>query len=417
VTSPTEPAGAASTEKAYSGGTERIVAPAETVAKARALMSALGITRVANITHLDRIGLPVVAVYRPNARSLSVAQGKGATLVEAQASGLMEALESHHAEHVTLPLRLESHRELRKDHRVIDVTGLPRLTSSTFHSDQRMLWVGGLDLVGGRPSFVPFESVHTDFRYPMPEGSGCFLMSSNGLASGNHRLEAISHAICELVERDAQTLWGLLPPASRNKSRVALDSIDDPRCREALNHFEQAQMQVGIWSTTSEFGIPSFVCTIVDRDLRQTRPMAPASGAGCHPRRRIALLRALTEAAQSRLTVIAGARDDLEAVRYSESIARASASRCLEELRVIEAGLRFNDVEEAVHDTLEGDVRWQLERLEAGGIRQVVVVDLTKAEFGVPVVRVVIPHLESLNGLRGYVPGKRAHAALKRSMS
>jgi ribosomal protein S12 methylthiotransferase accessory factor len=87
--------------KLFRHGTHRLLAPEETVARAGRFMPVMGITRIANVTGLDRIGIPVVMVCRPNARSLAVAQGKGLDLALAKASGLMEAVEAYHAEHIT----------------------------------------------------------------------------------------------------------------------------------------------------------------------------------------------------------------------------------------------------------------------------------------------------------------------------
>ena len=176
--------------------------------RALALAPRVGITRVANITGLDSIGLPVVAVYRPNARSIVVSQGKGLDLMAAKASGLMEAIEGHHAENVRLPLRLASRAELlRQGSRVVDTDRLARISVGTFHDHRRILWCEARDLLSDSSCWLPYEMVHTDFTLPLPTGTGCFTMSSNGLASGNHLLEATSHGLCEVVERDAMALW------------------------------------------------------------------------------------------------------------------------------------------------------------------------------------------------------------------
>ncbi len=84
--------------KRYRRGTHRVAAPAETLARLRPLAAAMGITRLGNITGLDRIGIPVAVAVRPNSRSVSVAQGKGLDLPQAMASALMEACEGFHAE-------------------------------------------------------------------------------------------------------------------------------------------------------------------------------------------------------------------------------------------------------------------------------------------------------------------------------
>src|ERR687891_2259925 len=107
--------------KAYRRGTHRTIAPATTLARVQPYLAALGITRIANVTGLDRIGVPVVMVCRPNSRSLAVSQGKGVTLDAAKASGLMEAIELYHAEHALLDLKLATYHELANTHVVVDV--------------------------------------------------------------------------------------------------------------------------------------------------------------------------------------------------------------------------------------------------------------------------------------------------------
>src|SRR5437868_4276830 len=98
--------------KGFRRGTDRCVPPGDTLTRILTLMPEFGTTRIANVTGLDRIGVPVVTVSRPNSRSISVSQGKGLTLEAAQVSGLMESIESYHAEHSRLPLVLASAREL-----------------------------------------------------------------------------------------------------------------------------------------------------------------------------------------------------------------------------------------------------------------------------------------------------------------
>src|SRR5947209_2036641 len=293
--------------KAYRAGTHRSVAPDETVRRAWRLAPVMGITRIGNVTGLDVVGVPVVMVIRPNARSLAVAQGKGLTLAAARASGLMESIESYHAETITLPLRYCSLNELRYAHRVVDPSQWPAVATSSFHPNLRLLWCEGRDLMDGEPAFVPYELVHTDYTWPQHAGSGCFPATSNGLASGNHLMEAISHGICEVVERDATTLWWLRDDSWRASRSLDLTSVDDPACADVLEKFRCAGLSVAAWETTSDIGIASFLCAIFSREDEPLRQLPPAAGSGCHPARAIALLRALTEAAQTRLTQISGA--------------------------------------------------------------------------------------------------------------
>jgi ribosomal protein S12 methylthiotransferase accessory factor len=347
-------------------------------------------------------------VCRPNSRSLAVSQGKGLDLASAEASGLMESVESYHAERITSPLKFASQDELRFTHALADVSALPRSSLGAFHTRLRLMWIEGHDLLRDLPVWVPFELVHTNYTLPFPPGSGAFLPSSNGLASGNHRLEAISHGLCEVVERDATTLWLKLDAEGRRRTRVALETVDDAACRQVLERYERAGIDVGVWEMTSDVGIPAFVCAIVDRTQESPRPSCATSGMGCHPARGVALSRALTEAAQSRLTLIAGSRDDMDLGLY-QSAREAEWPRRLRGWMGEEGpGRSFRDVPEGAGASLDEDVAWELERLRAVGITEVVVVDLTRPEFQIPVVRVVVPGLEALSTLPGYVPGARA---------
>src|SRR5213593_2065403 len=206
--------------KGYRAGTHRLVSPRETVERVRPFMTAMGITRIADVTGLDCISIPVVMVVRPNSRSVAVSQGKGLDIWAAKASGLMESVEGYHAEFMTRPLKYSSYAELSRAHRLADVTLLLREDPSLFHCDRPLLWIEGFDLLRDEPVWVPYELVHTIYTVDRTVCPGNFAPSSNGLASGNHLLEAISHAICEVVERDATTLWLLLGEEEQDERRL-----------------------------------------------------------------------------------------------------------------------------------------------------------------------------------------------------
>jgi ribosomal protein S12 methylthiotransferase accessory factor len=375
--------------KGFAGGTHRLVSPAETVARVRPLLPVMGITRIANVTGLDSIGIPVVTVCRPNARSIAVSQGTGLDLDAARASGLMESIEAYHAETIGLPLRLASYEELRYAYDVVDPALLPRPASSRFNPYLPILWIEGFDVIGKTPAWLPYELVHLNYTVAARYGAGHFVASSNGLASGNHLLEAISHGLCEVVERDALARWGLLSDEERAAASIDLATVADTGCRLALERFARAGVAVAAWEITSDIAIPAFLCRICERDDQPLRRLPFAEGSGCHPTRAIALLRALTEAAQSRLTLIAGSRDDCFRADY-------------ERLRSLDMLLRWEPSAGArpfangpgwERATFDEDLALELECLSAAGVEQVIAVDLTKPELDIPVVRVVVPGL------------------------
>ena len=111
--------------------------------------------------------------------------------------------------------------------------------------------------------------------------------------------------------------------------------------------------------------------------------------------------------------MISGARDDLLEEDYALA-GDAELQRKRETIFAQVAGARdFRDVPSLQRETLEDDLAWALERLQAVGVEEVAVVDLTKpGRFDVPVVRVVIPGLEGVPDHPGYRPGPRAEAVL-----
>ena len=393
--------------KGHRRGTHRLVEPRATFERVAPMRVRMGITRVANVTGLDRIGLPVVMVCRPNSRSIAVSQGKGLDLDAARASGLMESVETYHAERIDLPLKLASFEVLRERHRVIDVDGLPKVAHGRFGAGLRILWIEGQDLISTAPAWLPYEVVHTDYTLPQPAGSGCFLASTNGLASGNHVLEAINHAICEVVERDATAVWNHLHPTAQAATRLDLGTVDDDDCALVIERLAQAGFEVAAWDTTSDVGIPAFYCLIVDRRHENAHS---GGGAGAHAARGVALLRALTEAVQVRTTYIAGSRDDLHPSEFTPPAIEQKLRRARTLMTGRGPARDFRRVPSHDGESFADDLAWLLERLQAAGVGQVVAVDLTRPELAIPVVRVVIPGLEGPDDHPRYLPGRRVQA-------
>ncbi|MEO3429001.1 YcaO-like family protein [Pelagibius sp. CAU 1746] len=402
------PEAARESAKAYRGGTHRCRSPEETLEAFLPLAERIGITRLANVTGLDCIGIPVYMACRPLSRSIAVSQGKGLTPLEAKVSAFMEAAETWHGETITAPLKMVSYDELSRGHRVIEVEGLPRSRLGDFDPAQQILWIEGAPLAGGEPLWVPLELVSTNYTLPQPQGSFAFPANTNGLASGNTFTEAALHALCELIERDALSLWRLGGDGARAAAKLDPESVGSVRCRTLLAHYARAGLDIGLWDVTSDLGVPVFCCAVAERS---DTAVEAELGAGCHPDREVALLRALTEAAQSRTTRIAGSRDDYVPESY-DSAAKLARNRTARLWLSDPPRRRFDDVPNLSGETVAGDLERVLDRLAAEGITQVVAVDLTKPEVGLPVVRVVASGLEGAYQGAGsdYRPGLRALA-------
>ena len=146
-----------------------------------------------------------------------------------------------------------------------------------------------------------------------------FPLASNGLASGNKRSEAVCSAIFELIERDAASLWRQRASVAKASRRVDLDTIDHEVCRSLVERLAARKMAVSVWDTTTDVGVAAFLCRIEEAPERGRQRLGGFYGSGCHLARDVAFLRAVTEAVQTRLTYIAGSRDDLRRRDYSES--------------------------------------------------------------------------------------------------
>jgi ribosomal protein S12 methylthiotransferase accessory factor len=365
----------------------------------------MGITRIAVLTGLDVLGVPVVAATRPNSRSIAVHQGKGVTLDAAKASAVMEAVETFHAETMSLPLRLAAHDELPA---AADPAALPRAAGRTL-GDARILWVEARELMGGGDLFVPLELVTADYTHPTPAGSGFFQATTNGLASGNHWLEAVLHGLYEVVERDAIALWRAGGARAREARVVALDSIYGEVSAALLARYRAAEVAVRVWDVTSDILLPCFVALAVAPG--GVNGVEPELGSGCHADRDVALSRALSEAAQARLTRISGARDDFGPETFGDDAKSERLDMAAQWMRS-PARRAFQDAPGCAGPTLRHDLDAALARLDNVGLRQVAYVDLTRAEFGIPVARVIVPGLEGPWTPEGgdYTPGARARA-------
>ena len=376
--------------KAFRSGTHRTVCPEETLRRLEPRLTEFGVARVADITGLDRVGIPVAQVVRPNARSRIVSAGKGVDRTAAKASAVMEALERFHAERVWAPLRLCSAAELRADEHALELAECP--------ADERVLWAAGFTLSGDRQIWVPFERVHLDQRLPLPDGSGFFVRGSSGLGSGNTFAEAVLHGVCELIEHDATALFRQRTPHDRARRVVAFEGIDDALCIGLMQRFIDAQLQLTIFDATTDVRVPCFVCVVREHDVSGERAVGPVHGAGCHTSRAIALARALCDAAQQRVLRIAGLAAPEPAV--------------LEAVRASGAEIKFRDTPTFEGKTLEEDIAMLRQKLEMASI-EVAVVDLSRAKYPLYVVRAVANGLEGDARAAGYRPGARARSVMQ----
>ncbi|MCG5243418.1 YcaO-like family protein [Azospirillum doebereinerae] len=397
-------------------GTHRTATPEETLARITPHLGRCGITRLADVTGLDRLGIHTVLGHRPNSPTLSGSAGKGFSLAAATVSAAMEAIEFHHAEAIRLPYTEASWNELPSESR-IPVDRLPGTKNGSFRPDRPEFWAWGWDLMTDRPVAAPWTSVAL-LGNPVarPGLRSFYAMGTNGLASGNHILEAVAAGLYEVIERDSVACWRYAAEALRWPTpRVALETIDSPVIQDLLRRFDEAGIRPLLFDVTSDMGVPTYMAMVYDRDVRKT---GMHRGYGTHLEPAVAMSRALTEAVQSRLVLIAGSRDDFfrrDLIRNQNADGTAEIA-ALESQPATVDGRRFANL---ATPTFEGDIALLLNVLRRAGIEQALVFDLTQPEMDIPVVRVVVPGLEGYN-FDFYAPGARPLAfagALKAQMA
>jgi ribosomal protein S12 methylthiotransferase accessory factor len=377
-------------EFAFVHGTHRIVPPAETLARIRPLLAACGVTRCASVTHLDCLGVPVYCAIRPSGMVLQASNGKGMTVESAQTSALMEAIELFHAENPAPgTLRVATQYELeREGAAVITPPEIAGWAGGYFSPGFRLEWICGETPGDGGPVWAPASAAYFA-RSPAP-----LVTDTNGLASGNHPLEASLHALYELLERDAissVSVDGKLQIRARCRT-LDCASIPDPDLRQLVQHIEERATKVVLLWMPSRVSVHSFWSILLNR-----RPGASMSafaiGAGCHRDPGVAAARAVTEAAQARLTLIHGAREDRTSkpVDTAQNVRSSAAYRFFDSL---DASTSWDALPTFAGPPASADLRsthdWLLGELQGAGQR-VLRFDLSRPDIGIPVVKILAP--------------------------
>jgi ribosomal protein S12 methylthiotransferase accessory factor len=422
-------------------GTSRVKRAQETLEKAIPISKKIGVTRLADITDMDILRIPNYSAVLPGTEDyIWVYSGKGPTKEHAMASALMESIERYSSLPSGGPHKFvrSTYSELSKSYNVLHPDRVVEPVTFVYRTDMLMDWLTGYDLVSGKEIMVPASIAL--FRYtPSPPAVNPFAyFHTNGLASGNVMEEAVCHALCEVIERDAMSIAELrasaipfhilrtivhsldaagfsVSPISANKfvddpstfPDIDISEIDFEPVKNLVNKFKHAGISLTIKDITSDIGVPTFNASSVEWITHDYGYLA--EGHGTHPDSRIALLRAITEVSQTRAANIQGARDDLRKIKYSEQNTDDSrAWQFMPSTRKI----KFSLVKTFLNEDILGDIHLILSRLKSIGLNQVIIVDLTNPDIGVPVVRAIVPGLETFKITKS-VMGMRARACFR----
>jgi len=380
----------------YLEGTQRVYDEATTLEKTKDEIKKIGVTRIADITNLDRLGIPIFSAIRPSAArgAISIYSGKGSTEQRARISAIMESFERCLAERpglnanieggISAPALVESYKDATEKCTVLDPAKLllpqPYLPQSLFE------WVGAYDLMNGGEVFVSANAVYHPYDSP-GQCQKLFLSNTNGLASGNVIEEAILHGLLEVIERDAISIAQF----SRDLGKEIVLTEKDGYLYELASKFKDAGIELKVWLVPTDTGIPTVIAATDDTRLKD--PALLVMGAGSHLKPEIAVARAITEAAQSRVVQIQGAREDTDREGFIRSVGYDRMKRLnwfwFEEGEKIS----LSEVQDLSRKSPAENIDVILEKLK-GLTEKVLVVDLSREEVKVPVVRVIIPGFE-----------------------
>jgi ribosomal protein S12 methylthiotransferase accessory factor len=398
----------------------RVVSAQETARRIRPYMATIGVTRFADTTDLDTLGYPIFSAIRPTDMEMdgiSVYNGKGLTKADAKAGAMMEAVERFCGEFWKGSRVTGTYDSLiKRGYVAADPAAMYLQCMEEYRADHVLEWVEGWDLLRERTVLIPLNFVICPYR---GETGDLWIQSSNGLASGNAKEEAICHALAELIERDAYTLAMVrarLVPRMKalHAAIMSRRPFEDPGIdrtlypnidlatlpRSVVKLVKQAEKdgtKVWLRNITSDMGIPTFVGSL--QRWESDGSELAAGGFGCHPNSTIAAIRAITEAAQGRNVQIQGVREDINRAKAGAP-QQFTRNKVVEGERVLwcadsEKTISFADVPSFDHSDILEDINLMLSRLRNAGVEDVFVVDLSLPEIPASVVRAIIPDMES----------------------
>jgi thioglycine synthase len=406
-------------------GTSRIIPVDKTLLNVTEIAKEIGLTRIADITFMDKLYIPNYSSVLPGTEDyIWVYSGKGPTKKHAKASAIMESIERYSSlpRSFTKKFVTGTFNDLKRSYNIIHPDEVIEPLSFDFQDDMCMDYVDGFDIINKENILVPAGLVL--FRYN-PNSQSIInpfaFHHTNGLASGNVLEEAVCHALAEVIERDAISLaqlrasaipFHILTNLSNNLQRqgypiklvskeifrddntifpdVLIDEMDFDPVLRLKEKFEKFNIKLIIKDITTDIKIPTFNVACVEWISHDYGYLA--EGHGTHPDKRIALLRAITEVSQTRVANIHGARDDLRKIKYND---KNTDDKNAWQFMTSKKTINFSDIITYQNEDILDDINLIVNFLKKAGLKKAIIVDLTNPNIKIPVVRALIPGLET----------------------
>jgi bacteriocin biosynthesis cyclodehydratase domain-containing protein len=359
-----------------------------------------------------------LAHLRSDLRNMS--SGKGASDMQARASGLCEGLERYsgvfrgdEVRRRTSARRLGgaavplndclqfSDRQYREREAWNARKSHYHFVPVPFDPGAEVDWTPVWSLTRRESRYLPTAFCY--FNAPEPDGEPFCIGDSNGNAAGNTLEEAVLQGFLELVERDAVALWWY---NRVGRPEVDVESFADPYLDRVRVYLRGRGREFWVIDLTSDLKIPVFAALSRETDSREER-IVPGFGAHLDPH--VALLRAVTEMNQMLSNLPEGTGrtgpgesiDDQETLDWLRSATVANQPYLLPDPAAERRGA--SSYPRSWSDDVAEDVRLCQGLVEGQGM-EMMVLDQTRAEIELPVVKVVVPGLRHF--WARYAPGR-----------
>ena len=365
--------------------------PEETLKRVLPLLEKAGMGKPENITDKDNLGIPVFSVDRQETAlgKPKYYNGKGATVEQAEASAVMEAIERYSAEQrETDEVVYGTYEQAKEVMMAVNPVDLILPLRVLDHlQGQEIAWVEGYEMFRGCPIWVPACAVFYPYE---PQGDyPLFRWHTNGIASGNTMEEAILHALFEDIERDA---WSIAEFQDRTNADVLIRDKDSVPAR-LIEKFTDQGVEIHLKDLTTDIGIPTIGASADDTVTKD--PELLTIGVGTHLNPELAAIRAITEVAQSRTTHKHG-------MKINAQLQKVSQDMGYEKIKKVnhmwfgenQEKIYLEDIPDNSTPYVLDDIEVVLGRLMECGFDQVICYDYTRPELGVPSVRMIVPGLE-----------------------
>jgi ribosomal protein S12 methylthiotransferase accessory factor len=189
---------------------------------------------------------------------------------------------------------------------------------------------------------------------------------------------------------------------------VDISNVKFKPVKAVVDKFAKAKIPLTIKDITSDIGIPTFNASSIEWITHDYGYLA--EGHGTHPDARIALLRAITEVSQTRAANIQGARDDLRKIKYGED---NTDDKRAWQFMPSKHEIDFSEVKTFINEDILDDIKLILNSLKRAGLLKAIIVNLTNTKLNIPVVRAIVPGLETFKITKSII-GTRAKKYFKK---